>query len=63
MFYLPIKTEGYNFDLRLIPFIFLSIFKGLFLIRYTLLITVAFIYYAFIKAEHNKEYYKKQLEL
>ena len=144
MFYLPIEIDGYNFDLRLIPLIFLAIFrrwkitlstlvivctwryfmggvgtlpgilagmigptlfvllfyslkkevgklyekifivtvcwfisdfpivfiipngwevfKGFFLIRYTSFLVVAFTYYAFIKAEHNKEYYKKQLE-
>ena len=39
-----------------------EVFKGFFLIRYTSFLIVAFTYYAFIKAEHNKEYYKKQLE-
>lgn len=28
MFYLPIQYDGYNFDLRLIPLIFLSYFRG-----------------------------------
>lgn len=28
MFYLPIRIDGYNFDLRLIPLIFLAIFHG-----------------------------------
>lgn len=144
MFYLPIEIEGYNFDLRLIPLIFLAIFrgwkitlstliivctwryfmggvgtlpgifagmigptlfvllfyafkkevsklyekifiitvcwfisdfpivfiipngwevfKGFFFIRYTSFLIVAFTYYAFVKAEHKKEYYKRQLE-
>ena len=39
-----------------------EVFKGFFLIRYTSFLIVAFTYYAFIKAEHKKEYYKKQLE-
>ena len=39
-----------------------EVFKGFFLIRYTSFLVVAFTYYAFIKAEHSKEYYKKQLE-
>ena len=144
MFYLPIEIDGYNFDLRLIPLIFLAIFqgrkttlstlfivctwryfmggvgalpgilagmigptlfvllfyavkkevnklyekifiitvcwfisdfpivfiipngwevfKGFFFIRYSSFLIVAFTYYAFIKEEHKKEYYKKQLE-
>lgn len=39
-----------------------EVFKGFFLIRYLSFLIVAFIYYAFIKAEHNKEYYRVQLE-
>jgi len=39
-----------------------EVFKGFFLIRYTSFLIVAFIYYAFIKAEHNRVYYKKELE-
>ena len=39
-----------------------EVFKGFFLIRYTSFLIVAFTYYAFIKAEHKKDYYKKQLE-
>lgn len=39
-----------------------EVFKGFFLIRYTSFLIVAFTYYAFIKAEHRKEYYKEQLE-
>lgn len=39
-----------------------EIFKGFFLIRYTSFLIVAFIYYAFIKAEYKKIYYKNELE-
>ncbi|WP_431028744.1 diguanylate cyclase [Lysinibacillus sp. LZ02] len=39
-----------------------EVFKNIVLIRYTSFVIVAFTYYSFIKAEHNKEYYKKQLE-
>ena len=28
MFYLPIQIDDYNFDLRLIPLMFLAIFRG-----------------------------------
>ena len=39
-----------------------EVFKDIVLIRYTSFVIVAFTHYSFIKAEHNKEYYKKQLE-
>lgn len=39
-----------------------EVFKGFFFIRYTSFLIVAFTYYSFIKEEHKKEYYKKQLE-
>ena len=39
-----------------------EVFKGFFLIRYTSFLVVSFIYYAFIKAEYSKHFYKIQLE-
>lgn len=39
-----------------------EVFKGFAVIRYSSIVIVAFIYYYFVKAEHNKLYYKTELE-
>ena len=45
MFYLPIEIDGYNFDLRLIPLIFLAIFRGWKITLSTLIIVCTWRYF------------------
>ncbi|MFF5995807.1 diguanylate cyclase [Lysinibacillus sp. KU-BSD001] len=45
MFYLPIEIDGYKFDLRLIPLIFLAIFRGWKITLSTLIIVCTWRYF------------------
>ncbi len=45
MFYLPINIDGFNFDLRLIPLIFLAIFRGWKITLSTLIIVCTWRYF------------------